>query len=314
MPAAPPADAVRAQLDRILASPGFVNADRLSRFLRFVVERTLAGEGDQLKEYLLGTEVFDRPSDYDPRLDSIVRVEARRLRAKLAEFYAGPRAPRPDRDPRGQGQLHGGLRGGPGHRRGASRADSRRCRPGRSTDRRRACGRGRTCRRPAPLAPLRPRRRRGCRGRLPRLERRVARHRLGVVAHPGGGAAARPLRHRRRRRPRGAGRRRHRRSDRRARPASGRRGRLAHQRDAVPRPPRAARDHRHHAQRPGGRRRADPGHRVTAVGRGAGGGREARSQGLGRRLRRRHLGSPGARAPGRRRAGPGADRALRCPA
>jgi TolB-like protein len=90
MPASPPADAVRAQLDLILASPGFVNADRLSRFLRFVVERTLAGEGDQLKEYRLGTEVFDRPSDYDPRLDSIVRVEARRLRSKLAEYYDGP--------------------------------------------------------------------------------------------------------------------------------------------------------------------------------------------------------------------------------
>ena len=90
MLASPPADAVRAQLDLILASPGFVNADRLSRFLRFVVERTLAGEGDQLKEYLLGTEVFDRTSDYDPRLDSIVRVEARRLRAKLAEYYEGP--------------------------------------------------------------------------------------------------------------------------------------------------------------------------------------------------------------------------------
>jgi len=84
------ADGVRAQLDRILASPGFVNADRLSRFLRFVVERTLDGEGDQLKEYRLGTEVFDRPADYDPRLDSIVRVEARRLRAKLAEYYEGP--------------------------------------------------------------------------------------------------------------------------------------------------------------------------------------------------------------------------------
>jgi TolB-like protein len=90
MAASPPADAVRAQLDLILASPGFVNADRLSRFLRFVVERTLAGEGDQLKEYLLGTEVFDRPADYDPRLDSIVRVEARRLRSKLAEYYEGP--------------------------------------------------------------------------------------------------------------------------------------------------------------------------------------------------------------------------------
>jgi TolB-like protein len=90
MPASPPdADAVRAQLERILASPGFANADRLSRFLRFVVERTLDGEGDQLKEYRLGTEVFDRPADYDPRLDSIVRVEARRLRAKLAEYYDG---------------------------------------------------------------------------------------------------------------------------------------------------------------------------------------------------------------------------------
>jgi TolB-like protein len=89
MAAFPPVDAVRAQLDRILASPGFVNADRLSRFLRFVVERTLAGDGDQLKEYLLGTEVFDRSADYDPRLDSIVRVEARRLRSKLQEYYAG---------------------------------------------------------------------------------------------------------------------------------------------------------------------------------------------------------------------------------
>ena len=95
MPALPPdADAVRAQLERILISPGFANADRLSRFLRFVVERTLDGEGDQLKEYRLGTEVFDRPPDYDPRLDSIVRVEARRLRSKLAEYYEG--AGRPD--------------------------------------------------------------------------------------------------------------------------------------------------------------------------------------------------------------------------
>ena len=91
MPAPPPdAAAVRAQLERILVSPGFANAGRLSRFLRFVVERTLDGEGDQLKEYRLGTEVFDRPSDYDPRLDSIVRVEARRLRSKLAEYYEGP--------------------------------------------------------------------------------------------------------------------------------------------------------------------------------------------------------------------------------
>jgi TolB-like protein len=92
----PPADAaVLAQLDRVLASPGFANAGRLSRFLRFVVERSLAGDGEQLKEYVIGTEVFDRAADYDPRLDSIVRVEARRLRSKLAEYYEGPGAADP---------------------------------------------------------------------------------------------------------------------------------------------------------------------------------------------------------------------------
>lgn len=86
MEAIDPAD-VRAALDRMLASQAFVNAGRLSRMLRFVVERTLDGQGGQLKEYLLGVEVFDRPSEYDPRMDSIVRVEARRLRAKLSEYY-----------------------------------------------------------------------------------------------------------------------------------------------------------------------------------------------------------------------------------
>jgi TolB-like protein len=86
MPKIEPAD-VRAALDQVLASQSFVNSGRLSRMLRFVVERTLDGQGDQLKEYLLGVEVFDRPSEYDPRLDSIVRVEARRLRAKLSEYY-----------------------------------------------------------------------------------------------------------------------------------------------------------------------------------------------------------------------------------
>ena len=86
MQAIDPAD-VRAALENMLASQAFVNAGRLSRMLRFVVERTLDRQGDQLKEYLLGVEVFDRPSDYDPRMDSIVRVEARRLRAKLSEYY-----------------------------------------------------------------------------------------------------------------------------------------------------------------------------------------------------------------------------------
>jgi TolB-like protein len=85
----PSPEAVRQQLDRVLASETFANTGRLSRLLRYIVERTLAGEGDQLKEYVLGVEVFDRGDQYDPRLDSIVRVEARRLRAKLEEYYAG---------------------------------------------------------------------------------------------------------------------------------------------------------------------------------------------------------------------------------
>lgn len=85
----PSADDIRMQLDRIVGSSMFANADRMTSFLRFVVERTLAGEGDQLKEYVVGVAVFGRTDAYDPRLDSIVRVEARRLRTKLDEYYAG---------------------------------------------------------------------------------------------------------------------------------------------------------------------------------------------------------------------------------
>ena len=84
----PSADDIRRQLDRILASGGFANAERMSRFLRHVVERSLAGESEQIKEYSIGVDVFGRNADYDPRLDSIVRVEARRLRSKLDEYYA----------------------------------------------------------------------------------------------------------------------------------------------------------------------------------------------------------------------------------
>jgi adenylate cyclase len=85
----PSSDEVRRQLDRLLASTGFANAGRMSRFLKFVVEQSLAGEGERLKEYVIGVEVFDRDANYDPRVDAIVRVEAARLRTKLAEYYAG---------------------------------------------------------------------------------------------------------------------------------------------------------------------------------------------------------------------------------
>lgn len=82
-------EAVRAHLAKILASDGFAKADRLCRFLRFTVEAKLSGEEGHIKEYVLGREVFDRNGNYDPRVDPIVRVEARRLRTKLEEYYSG---------------------------------------------------------------------------------------------------------------------------------------------------------------------------------------------------------------------------------
>lgn len=91
------ADQVRSELERILGSKGFANAGRMSRLLRYVVDKTLAGEADQLKEYAVGVEVFDRGADYDPRLDSIVRVEAGRLRSRLEEYYSGEGAGSPIR-------------------------------------------------------------------------------------------------------------------------------------------------------------------------------------------------------------------------
>jgi len=80
-------EAIREALARILESAMFIQSDRLSRFLRFTVEATLAGEADTLKEYLIGTEVYDRKPPYHPSADSIVRSEARRLRNKLREYY-----------------------------------------------------------------------------------------------------------------------------------------------------------------------------------------------------------------------------------
>jgi serine/threonine-protein kinase len=75
------------QLDRILASPVFAHSERLSRFLKFVVGESLAGRSEQIKEYAVGVEVFDRGAAFDPRTDPVVRTEARRLRAKLREYY-----------------------------------------------------------------------------------------------------------------------------------------------------------------------------------------------------------------------------------
>jgi serine/threonine-protein kinase len=77
------------QLEKILAHGLFARSERMGRFLRVAVERALDGRADELKEYLIGVEVFDRKQSYDPRVDPIVRVEARRLRSKLKAYYDG---------------------------------------------------------------------------------------------------------------------------------------------------------------------------------------------------------------------------------
>jgi adenylate cyclase len=82
-----PATAVRDQLARVVKSPGFVSSARLCRFLTHIVNRTIDADIDSLKELSIAMDVFDRTSDYDPNIDAIVRVEARRLRAKLKAYY-----------------------------------------------------------------------------------------------------------------------------------------------------------------------------------------------------------------------------------
>jgi TolB-like protein len=80
--------AIRQQLDRMLRSGVFVQSARLSRFLQFIVEHALAGNENYLKEYVIGSEVYERKPPYHPTLDSIVRTEARRLRGKIKDYYA----------------------------------------------------------------------------------------------------------------------------------------------------------------------------------------------------------------------------------
>ena len=78
---------IRDELARILGSPTFQPVDRLKRFLAFISHEALAGRSDQLKEYVIGVQVFGKEESFDPRTDPIVRVQARRLRARLVRYY-----------------------------------------------------------------------------------------------------------------------------------------------------------------------------------------------------------------------------------
>lgn len=75
------------QLSRILASKTFSQVERLKRFISFIVTETVAGRAGELKEYVIGVQVFAKDPSFDPRTDPIVRVQARRLRARLVKYY-----------------------------------------------------------------------------------------------------------------------------------------------------------------------------------------------------------------------------------
>jgi TolB-like protein/Flp pilus assembly protein TadD len=87
IPAKVPDRGIRQQLERILASTTFQQVDRLKRFLQFIVTETVEHRGDELKEYVVGVQVFAKEPSFDPRTDPLVRVQARRLRARLERYY-----------------------------------------------------------------------------------------------------------------------------------------------------------------------------------------------------------------------------------
>ena len=86
--AMPPSEECQRQVRRILQSATFRNAATLQQLLQFLTARALeGGSGESLKEYTIGVEAFGRPQDFDPKTDTIVRVQIHRLRQKLREYY-----------------------------------------------------------------------------------------------------------------------------------------------------------------------------------------------------------------------------------
>src|SRR5271168_4375526 len=83
----PDRDQYSAQLEKILSSRTLHGSESLCKLLRYLAHHAIDQPGVHLKEYQIATEVFGRPTDFDPQLDSTIRVQAGRLRTKLAEYY-----------------------------------------------------------------------------------------------------------------------------------------------------------------------------------------------------------------------------------
>src|SRR5215470_17529706 len=79
---------IREELDRVLSSHEFRSSKRSQEFLRYVIEHTLSGQGDLLKERTIGIDVFGRPASYDPSDDATVRVKAGEVRKRLGLYYS----------------------------------------------------------------------------------------------------------------------------------------------------------------------------------------------------------------------------------
>ena len=111
---------IRAELERVVASPQFEASERNRRFLVYVIEETLAGRAGRIKAYNIATDVFGRDANFDPQLDPVVRMEARRLRRSLEGFYLTEGKSSPLRIAMPKGGMCSGL-SGRRHRRGAGR-------------------------------------------------------------------------------------------------------------------------------------------------------------------------------------------------
>src|ERR1043166_1676318 len=82
-----PADDFQTYLGRLLAGPVFAPTTRRGRLLRYLLDRSRAGEGEQITEYAIGLDVLGRPPSFDTRIDSSVRAEISRLRRQLLTYY-----------------------------------------------------------------------------------------------------------------------------------------------------------------------------------------------------------------------------------
>jgi TolB-like protein/Tfp pilus assembly protein PilF len=80
---------IRAYVRQLLTAPQFTSSSRRGQLLAYLVDHTLAGDADKINEYAIGLDVFQRPTTFDPRIESLVRTEFSRLRQRLKEYYAG---------------------------------------------------------------------------------------------------------------------------------------------------------------------------------------------------------------------------------